>query len=66
GFGTGASDSDLESAFVRILKLVGFLGVKSATGDYLLNLKIGKFELDVPFSEKRSPTLNTTFVMYHF
>ncbi|MGE0275078.1 MAG: hypothetical protein AB7G68_00860 [Nitrospiraceae bacterium] len=66
GFGTGASDSDLESAFVRIMKLERFLGVKSATGDYLLNLKIGKFELDVPFSEKRSPTLNTTFVMYHF
>jgi hypothetical protein len=66
GFGTGASDSDLESAFVRIMKLERFLGVKSATGDYLLNLKVGKFELDVPFSEKRSPTLNTTFVMYHY
>ncbi|HSL06287.1 MAG TPA: hypothetical protein VK901_22455, partial [Nitrospiraceae bacterium] len=29
-------------------------------------LKVGKFELDVPFSEKRSPTLNTPFVMYHY
>jgi hypothetical protein len=31
-----------------------------------MNLKVGKFELDVPFSEKRSPTLNTSFVMYHY
>ena len=31
-----------------------------------MNLKVGKFELDVPFSEKRSPTLNTPFVMYHY
>lgn len=66
GFGTGASDSDLEAAFVRLMRLERFLGVKSAGGDYLLNLKVGKFELDLPFSEKRSPTLNTTFVMYHY
>jgi hypothetical protein len=31
-----------------------------------MNLKVGKFELDVPFSEKRSPTLNTPFVIYHY
>jgi hypothetical protein len=66
GFGTGASDSDLESAFARFMRLERFLGVKSGPGDYLLNLKVGKFELDVPFSEKRSPTLNTEFVMYHY
>ena len=66
GFGTGASDGDLESAFVRLMRLERFVGVKSATGDYLLNLKVGKFELDLPFSEKRSPTLNTTFAMYHY
>ncbi|HRA95842.1 MAG TPA: hypothetical protein PLF68_02825, partial [Nitrospira sp.] len=66
GFGTGASDGDLESAFVRLMRLERFLGVKSASGDYLLNLKVGKFELDLPFSEKRSPTLNTTFAMYHY
>lgn len=66
GFGTGASDSDLEAAFVRLMRLERFLGVKSEAGDYLLNLKVGKFELDVPFSEKRSPTLNTPFVMYHY
>ena len=66
GFGTGASDSDLESAFVRLMRLERFVGVKSGPGDYLLNLKVGKFELDVPFSEKRSPTLNSEFVMYHY
>ncbi|HEX3204318.1 MAG TPA: hypothetical protein VHQ67_06160, partial [Nitrospiraceae bacterium] len=62
----GASDSDLESAFVRLMRLERFLGVKSDSGDYLLNLRLGKFELDVPFSEKRSPTLNTSMVLYHY
>jgi hypothetical protein len=66
GFGTGASDSDLEAAFVRLMRLEQYIGVKSQPGDYLLNLKVGKFELDVPFSEKRSPTLNTPFVLYHY
>jgi len=66
GFGTGASDSDLEAAYVRLNRLERFLGVKSAPGNYLANLKIGKFEIDVPFSEKRSPTLNTPFPMYHY
>lgn len=63
---TGVSDSDLESAFVRLMRLERFVGVKSNPGEYLLNLKVGKFELDVPFSEKRSPTLNTPFVLYHY
>lgn len=66
GFGTGASDSDLESAFARLLRLERFLGIKEAPGRYLVNLRVGKFELDVPFSEKRSPTLNTPFVLYHY
>ena len=66
GFGAGASDSDLEAAFVRLMRLERFVGIKSEPGDYLLNLKVGKFEVDAPFSEKRSPTLNTPFVMYHY
>ena len=66
GFGTGASDSDLESSFVRLMRLERFLGIKGRQGNYLLNLRVGKFELDVPFSEKRSPTLNTNIVMYHY
>ena len=66
GFGTGASDGDLESAFVRLMRLERYFGVKSDPGNYLLNLRVGKFELDLPFSEKRSPTLNTPFVTYHY
>lgn len=66
GFGTGASDSDLESAFIRLMRLEQYVGIKSKPGDYLLNLRVGKFELDAPFSEKRSPTLNSNIVMYHY
>ncbi|MBI3806917.1 MAG: hypothetical protein HY281_05295 [Nitrospirae bacterium] len=66
GFGTGASDSDLESAFVRLMRLEQYVGIKSNPGDYLVNFRVGKFELDAPFSEKRSPTLNSNIVMYHY
>jgi hypothetical protein len=66
GFGTEPSDSDLEAAYVRFNRLERFLGIQGEQGTYLMNLKVGKFELDVPFSEKRSPTLNTPFVMYHY
>ena len=66
GFGVNstAGQGDLESAFVRLNNLERLLGGRSDT--YLANLKVGKFELSVPFSEKRSPTLNTPFVMYHY
>jgi len=66
GFGTGGSDGDLEAAYIRLNRLERFLGVQGEPGTYLMNLKIGKFELDVPYSEKRSPTLNTPFAMYHY
>lgn len=66
GFGTGSSlnDNNIESGFVRLMNLERFLG--GANNTYWVNLKVGKYELDVPFSEKRSPTLNTQFVMYHY
>jgi hypothetical protein len=64
GFNTGASDSDLEAAFIRLDNLQRFVGLGS--NNYLMNLKVGKFELEVPFSEKRSPTLNTPFLVYHY
>ena len=66
GFGANstAGQGDLESAFVRLNNLERFMGGKRDT--YLVNLKVGKFELDVPFSERRSQTLNTPFVMYHY
>jgi hypothetical protein len=66
GFGTGQSNGDLEAAYIRLNRLEKYLGVKEEQGRYLMNLKVGKFEIDVPFSEKRSPTLNTPFVMYHY
>lgn len=60
GFDSGSteSDSNLEAAFLKLDNLFH--------SDYLLNLKVGKYELDLPFSEKRSPTINTPFVMYHY
>src|SRR6266540_572599 len=64
GFGTGASDGDLESAFIKLDNLQRFLGLASNT--YLMNFRVGKYELDLPFSEKRSPTLNTPFLVYHY
>jgi len=52
------NDSDLESAWVKLDNLFH--------SDYLLNVKVGKYELDLPVSEKRLPTLNTSIVMYHY
>jgi hypothetical protein len=60
GFNSGSSagEGDLEAAYVRLDNIFH--------QSYLVNLKVGKYELDVPASEKRSPTLNTEFVMYHY
>ncbi|HTP40939.1 MAG TPA: hypothetical protein VML36_00815 [Nitrospiria bacterium] len=60
GFNSGstAGDGDLESAFVKLDSIFH--------SNYLLNMKAGKYELDLPASEKRSPTLNTPYVMYHY
>ncbi len=59
GFNTGSttSDSDLEYAFVRF---------NNIADSSLLNVRLGKHELDLPFSEKRSPTLNSQFAIYHY
>ena len=59
GFSIGNSleESDLEAAFVRFDNLLG---------TSLLNFKVGKFELDLPFSEHRTLTLNTPYVIYHY
>jgi hypothetical protein len=35
-------------------------------GSSLANLKLGKFELDLPFSEQRSPTFFIPYVPYHY
>jgi hypothetical protein len=65
GFGAAstAGEGDLESAFIKLDNLQRFIG--GSANSYLMNLRVGKYELDVPFSEKRSPTLNTTFLVYH-
>lgn len=57
-FGSGGGESDLEFAFVKLDNLFH--------SDYILNLKVGKYELDLPASEHRSPTINTPFVIYHY
>lgn len=54
---TAAGGADLEYAFVRFNNIMG---------NSLLNFRIGKHEIDLPFSEKRSPTLNSVFVAYHY
>lgn len=66
GFYTGTTftQTNLESAFVRLDNLERF--IVGGSGNYLVNLKVGRFELDSPFSEKRSPSLNTPFSMYHY
>jgi hypothetical protein len=60
GFNSGSSagEGDLEAAFIRLDNLFH--------KDYLVNVRVGKYELETPASEKRSPTLNTPFVMYHY
>jgi hypothetical protein len=61
GFGTQdpatIESGDLEAVFIRLDNLFG---------SSLMNLKVGKYELDLPFSVKRSPTLNTDFLMYTY
>jgi hypothetical protein len=61
GFGTQQPSTiepgDLEAVFIRLDNLFG---------SSLLNLKVGKYELDLPFSVKRSPTLNTDFLIYTY
>jgi len=59
-----AATGNLESAFIKLDNLQRFVGLSDKS--YLMNLKVGKYELDLPFSEKRSPTLNTTFLAYHY
>lgn len=54
-------ESDLEFAFLKFDNVQRFLGLGS--DNYLMNLKVGKYELDLPFSSHRSPTLNTPFLV---
>ena len=60
----GSEGSDLEFAFLKLDNVQRFLGLGS--DNYLMNLKVGKYELDLPFSPHRSPTLNTPFLVYFY
>jgi len=53
-------------AFVRLNNLERFLGSKSQNS-YLINMKIGKYEPELPFSAFRNPTqINTPIVIYNY
>ena len=53
----GSATFQLESAWIRLDNLAG---------SSLLNLKVGKGDLDIPFSEHRSLTFETPYVVYHY
>jgi hypothetical protein len=65
-FQTGASQGDLPNAFVRLNNLERFVG-GGTQNSYLLNVKVGKYEPELPFSAFRNPTqLNTPIVIYNY
>jgi hypothetical protein len=63
-FGTGAGGGDLRNAFIRLNTLERFIG-GSDEGSYLLNLKVGKIEPDLPFSSFRNPTQFTAPIVWY-
>jgi hypothetical protein len=64
-FGSGGQ-GDLPLAFVRLNNLERFLG-GSSKDSYLLNVKVGKYEPELPFSAFRNPTqFDTSIVMYNY
>lgn len=65
-FGTGQVQGDLPDAFVRLDNLERFFGITDPNS-YLMNLKIGKYEPELPFSAFRNPTQFTNpIVMYNY
>src|SRR6266571_4463295 len=62
--GGGNGETDMEAGFIRLDNLQRFIGL--GENNYLMNFKVGKFELDLPFSIKRSPTLNSTMLIYSY
>ncbi|MBI1822930.1 MAG: hypothetical protein HYR80_02270 [Nitrospirae bacterium] len=53
----GAATFSLESAWIRFDNL---------NGTSMLNFKIGMGDIDIPFSEHRTLTMNTPYVIYHY
>ena len=62
--GGGNGETDMEAGFIRLDNIQRFIGL--GENNYLMNFKVGKFELDLPFSIKRSPTLNSTMLIYSY
>lgn len=63
---TGGSGGDLPLAFVRLNTLERLFG-GSSSDSYLINMKVGKYEAELPFSAFRNPTqLNTPIVIYNY
>ena len=62
--GGGNGETDMEAGFIRLDNLQRFIGL--GENNYLMNFKVGKFELDLPFSVKRSPTLNSDMLIYSY
>src|SRR5881396_2241669 len=62
--GGGNGETDMEAGFIRLDNLQRFIGL--GENNYLMNFKVGKFELDLPFSVKRSPTLNSDMLIYTY
>lgn len=64
-YGNSPTQGDLPNAFVRFNNLQRFLG--GDANSYLMNVKIGKYEAELPFSAFRNPTqFNTPIVMYNY
>lgn len=64
-YGTSATGSDLPNAFVRFNNLQRFIGGDANSN--LMNVKVGKYEPELPFSAFRNPTqFNTPIVMYNY
>lgn len=65
-FGTTQAGGDLPLAFVKFTNLERFLGGPTQDS-YILNMKVGKYEPELPFSAFRNPTqLNTPIVIYNY
>lgn len=64
-YGAASTGSDLPNAFVRLNNLQRFLGGDATS--YLMNVKVGKYEPELPFSAFRNPTqFNTPIVFYNY
>ncbi|MEW6544309.1 MAG: hypothetical protein AB1411_11935 [Nitrospirota bacterium] len=64
-FQTNPTGGDLPNAFVRLNNVQRFLG--GSADNYLMNVKVGKYEPELPFSAFRNPTQNNTpIVIYNY